>query len=50
MSSLNYRSSRPDYWTSPRPHLDPSQRLIKYGRIMPMGEDRGFFWRFFHSR
>lgn len=48
MPSLNYRSSRPDSWISPRPHTDPSLRLIKHGRVLPMDEDRGFLWRLFH--
>jgi hypothetical protein len=48
MSSLNYRSSRPDSWTNPRPYSDPGQRRMKYGRILPMDEDRGFLWRLFH--
>lgn len=48
MSSLNYRSSRPDPWNTPRPHTDPCQRLRKYGRVVPMDEDRSFLWRLFH--
>lgn len=48
VSSLNYRSSRPDSWTCPRPHSDPAQRSLKYGRVIPMDEDRGFLWRLFH--
>lgn len=48
MSSLNYRSSRPDSWTSPRPRSDPSQRRLIHGRIVPMDEDRGFLWRLFN--
>ncbi len=48
MSSLNYRSSRPDSWTSPRPYSDPAQRMAKYGPIVPMEEDRGFLWKLFH--
>jgi hypothetical protein len=47
MSSLNYRSSRPDSWVMPRPHTDASQRLVKHGPIVPMDEDRGFIWRWF---
>lgn len=48
MTSLNYRSSRPDSWTVPRPHCDVALRRMKYGPIQPMDEDRGFFWRLFH--
>jgi hypothetical protein len=47
MSSLNYRSSRPDLCTMPKPSSDPCQRYIKYGKIQPMDEDRGFFRRLF---
>lgn len=49
MSSLNYRSSRPDAWTSPRPYSDASIRRFKHGPIQPMEEEaRGLFWRLFH--
>jgi hypothetical protein len=48
MSSLNYRSSRPDSWTMPRPHCDAALRRMKYGPIQPMDEDRGFLRRLFH--
>jgi hypothetical protein len=48
MTSLNYRSSRPDSWTVPRPYSDVSLRRMKFGPIQPMDEDRGFFWRLFH--
>jgi hypothetical protein len=47
MSSLTFRSSRPDSWTAPRPYSDPNLRMMKYGRIRPMDEDRGFFSRLF---
>ena len=30
--------SRPDSWLEPRPYSDPSLRLQKYGRILPMEE------------
>lgn len=45
MSSLSYRSSRPDTWTMPRPYSDASQRRLKHGPIQPMDEDRGFLWK-----
>lgn len=48
MSSLNYRSSRPDAWTSPRPHSDASLRRLKHGPIQPMDCDRGFLWKLLH--
>jgi hypothetical protein len=47
MSSLTFRSSRPDSWTAPRPYSDPNLRMLKYGPIRPMDEDRGFFRRLF---
>jgi hypothetical protein len=47
MSSLTFRSSRPDSWTAPRPYTDPNMRLMKYGKIRPMDEERGFFRRLF---
>jgi hypothetical protein len=46
MSSLIYRSSRPDVWVQPRPHSDASQRLMKYGPIRPM-EEPGLLARLF---
>jgi len=44
MSSLTYRSSRPDPWTSPRQSLDASRRRIAHGKIQPM-EQPGFSLR-----
>ncbi|MCB2087350.1 MAG: hypothetical protein R3E18_10210 [Sphingomonadaceae bacterium] len=38
MSSLTFRSSRPDSWTMPRAHRDASQRYMAYGPIRPMEE------------
>lgn len=38
MSSLSYRSSRPDGWTQPRPHRDASLRYMTHGPIQPMEE------------
>ena len=49
MSSLTFRSSRPDAWSQPRPHADASLRLQKYGRIQPM-EQPGFLARLFGAR
>jgi hypothetical protein len=46
MSSLSYRSSRPDVWVMPRPHRDPSLRYMTHGPILPM-EEPGFFARLF---
>ncbi len=46
MASLTYRSSRPDGWTMPRPHRDPSLRRHIHGPIQPM-EEPGFFARLF---
>jgi hypothetical protein len=46
MSGLQYRSSRPDRWTMPRPHQDASLRYIKHGAVQPM-EQPGFFARLF---
>ncbi|WP_170324285.1 hypothetical protein [Altericroceibacterium indicum] len=44
MSSLSFRSSRPDGWTVPRPHRDASQRFMTHGAIRPM-EERGWVAR-----
>jgi hypothetical protein len=44
MSNLTFRSSRPDTWILPRPHRDPSQRLMTYGPLIPM-EQPGFWQR-----
>jgi hypothetical protein len=38
MSSLSFRSSRPDGWIHPRPHQDASLRYMKHGPIQPMEE------------
>jgi hypothetical protein len=46
MSSMNYRSSRPDSWTMPRPYQDASLRYIKHGPIRPM-EEPGLLARLF---
>ncbi len=42
MSSLTYRSSRPDQWTMPRPYRDASMRRMINGPIQPM-EEPSFF-------
>ena len=36
MSSISFRSSRPDGWTLPRPHRDASLRFRANGPIQPM--------------
>ena len=46
MSSLQYKSSKPDPWTMPRPHQDASLRYRTHGPIQPM-ENPGFFARLF---
>ena len=38
MSSLSYRSSRPDRWSTPRPYQDASLRLRTHGPIQPMDQ------------
>ncbi|AKH44243.1 hypothetical protein FHS61_001563 [Altererythrobacter atlanticus] len=49
MSKHSYRSSRPDRWSVPRPPLDPSLRLSRFGKIQPM-EEPGFLARLFRWR
>ncbi|MBS1239416.1 MAG: hypothetical protein H6R45_122 [Proteobacteria bacterium] len=49
MSSLSYRSSRPDRWTMPRPPQDACLRRIAHGPIQPM-EQPGFIARLFGQR
>ena len=49
MSSLSFRSSRPDGWVQPRPHSDASLRFITNGPIRPM-EQPGFLARLFGAR
>jgi len=46
MSSLSYRSSRPDTWTQPRAYRDASTRYMKHGPIQPM-EQPSFLRRLF---
>ena len=48
MSNTN-RTSQPDRWVQPRPHRDASQRLMIYGKLMPM-EQPGFWRRLFGTR
>jgi hypothetical protein len=43
MSNLTFRSSPPDTWILPRPHRDPSLRLMTYGPLVPM--DPPSFWQ-----
>lgn len=47
MSSLQYRSSKPDAWIMPRPHQDASLRFRTHGPILPMETDAGFWRRLF---
>lgn len=49
MSSLSFRSSRPDTWAEPRPFHDASLRHQMHGRIRPM-EEPSFFERLFGRR
>jgi len=49
MASLSFRSSRPDGWTMPRPHRDPSIRYMMHGPIQPM-EEPGFLARLLGQR
>lgn len=46
MSSINYRSSRPDRWTQPRAYQDASLRRRTHGKVLPM-EQPGFLARLF---
>ena len=46
MSSLSFRSSRPDGWTVPKTVHDSGLRRQVYGRIQPM-EQPGFWARLF---
>jgi hypothetical protein len=46
MSSLTFRTSRPDSWTSPRPYSDASLRRLIHGPIQPM-EQPGLLQRLF---
>jgi hypothetical protein len=36
MSSLSFRSSRPDRWTDPKGFYDASLRRMTHGKIQPM--------------
>lgn len=46
MSSLSFRTSRPDGWTVPKAAHDSGLRRQVYGRIQPM-EQPGFWARLF---
>lgn len=46
MSGLQFRSSRPDQWTLPRPYQDANLRYRTHGPVQPM-EQRSFFARLF---
>ena len=50
MSSLSFRSSRPDRWSSPKPYSDASLRMKHHGKIIPMEEEPGFIARLFGMR
>ena len=51
MSTLSFRSSKPDPWIAPRPHRDASLRLMTYGPLVPMDEPRTGWWqRLFAAR
>ena len=49
MSSLSFRSSRPDSWVHPRAYSDASMRYMTHGPILPM-EQPSFFQRVFGRR
>ena len=49
MSSMTFRSSRPDRWTQPRAHSDANTRFHSHGPIQPMHQP-GFFERLFGRR
>ena len=49
MSSMSFRSSRPDRWAQPRPYSDSSLRYSMHGKIQPM-EEPGFLARLFGRR
>ncbi|WP_164931262.1 hypothetical protein [Erythrobacter sp. HKB08] len=36
MSSMSFRSSRPDRWVEPRQSMDPTQRMMRHGPVQPM--------------
>ena len=51
MSSMSYRSSRPDRWIQPKPYSDSSLRYQMHGKILPMeGDEPGFLARLFGAR
>lgn len=51
MSSLSFRTSRPDRWVQPKSDSDSSLRFQMYGKILPMeGEEPGFLARLFGRR
>ena len=49
MSSLSYRSSKPDRWTRPRGLTDTSLRRQVHGKIQPL-EQPTFLERLFGAR
>lgn len=49
MSSMSFRSSRPDGWVKPKAYSDASLRFKAHGKIIPM-EEPGFLARLFGRR
>ncbi len=49
MSSLSFRSSRPDSWTSPKSSNDASLRRHVHGKIQPLNPP-SFLERLFGAR
>lgn len=49
MTNFSNRTSRPDAWSNPRPQHDASQRLMIYGKLLPM-EQPGLWQRLFGAR
>ncbi len=49
MSSLSFRSSRPDRWVQPKGNGDASLRLQAHGKIQPMHQPT-FLQRLFGLR
>lgn len=49
MSSLTFRSSRPDRWTDPKGFNDASLRRMTHGKIQPMYQPT-FLERLFGAR
>jgi hypothetical protein len=45
MTMRCFRGSRPDSWTLPKPNSDPSSRMMKFGPILPMEDERSLLSR-----